>query len=807
MKLSRRNFILSLAGGLVGINLTPLPWKLMDDIAIWTQNWPWVPVPERGRFYYKNSVCTLCPGGCGIKVRKIDGIKENRAIKIEGRTDYPINPGGICPIGMGGLQLLYDESLRFTGPMKRSGLRGSGNFVNISWAKAIATVTSKIKELREKGMPEKIVAIDGGRRNSTCSVMIERLMRAIGSPNYIRIPNMEDTYNIASFLMIGKEVPVAFDLENSDYILSFGCALIDGWGTPGRVINAWRMWHNAATKKDVKIIQIEARISDTASKATEWIAIKPGTETALALGIAHVLIRQGLYDKDFVKESCFGFQDWVANDGQIHMGFKSMVLKRYPPDRVSRITGVPTDKIISIANGFAKAKNPVAIFGREKGDLPGSVYEYMAVMALNALVGGINRPGGLLVQDPLPLKGLPEVDLDGIAEQGLKKGRLDDAGTSKAPFSHSIPDSLAHRANDIEVLMIFSANPAYTLPDGGAFKKALEDIPFIVTFSPFLDDTALMADLVLPDHTYLEKLDEIIWPPGVQYPFYGLSKPVVSPLYNTRHVGDVVIRMAKGIGGNVGQAFPWNAYEDVVKYRVKGLFEAGGCVRYDEQEPIWDMIKKGKTLAKGYSSFEDMWDKLRNNGLWFNVPDVCTKRCKFNTPSGRFEFFSQRLMRYSNNLKEMGIQKKGDEAFMPHYEKLRIETSDYPFKMVPYEIINLSSGWIPSPPFVYKTLFDTQLIRNDSFVDINPKLARKLGLKQGDKILVSSPSGSIKARVNITETAMPDVVFIPMGFGHTGYDEFIKDKGSNPNDIIYGKKDPISGHGIWWTTPVRIVKA
>ena len=117
MELNRRNFIKFLVGGAAGIGATPLPWKLTDDIAIWTQNWPWVPLPPVGEFTHVKSVCTLCPGGCGIKVRKAG----ERAVKIEGRTDYPVNPGGICPLGMGGLQLLYNEDIRFTSPMKRTG--------------------------------------------------------------------------------------------------------------------------------------------------------------------------------------------------------------------------------------------------------------------------------------------------------------------------------------------------------------------------------------------------------------------------------------------------------------------------------------------------------------------------------------------------------------------------------------------------------------------------------------------------------------------------------------------------------------
>ena len=128
LAINRRNFIKLIVGGAVGTGLSPIPWKLADDSSIFSQNFPWVPVPPVGEFTTEKTVCKLCPGGCGIEVRKVD----DRVVKIEGRTDYPVNPGGICPVGMGGLQLLYNEGNRFTGPAKRIGPRGSGKYMNIS---------------------------------------------------------------------------------------------------------------------------------------------------------------------------------------------------------------------------------------------------------------------------------------------------------------------------------------------------------------------------------------------------------------------------------------------------------------------------------------------------------------------------------------------------------------------------------------------------------------------------------------------------------------------------------------------------
>ncbi|MBW1801799.1 MAG: molybdopterin-dependent oxidoreductase, partial [Deltaproteobacteria bacterium] len=398
--ITRRNIIKLILGGAAGIHLTPLPWKLMDDIAIWTQNWPWIPVPPVGEFNHAKSVCTLCPGGCGIEVRKVD----ERAVKIEGRTDYPVNPGGICPLGAGGLQLLYNENIRFTGPLKRIGPRGSGKYAPISWEEALKTLSHRIRSLREKGHPERLAAINGYPLRSSMGLFVDRLIEAVGSPNSIRMPTSEDTAALVNRLMQGNAGPVAYDLENADFILSFGCGLIEGWGAPGRMINAWGLWHGKPDQKRVKIVQIESRASNTASKADGWLAPGPGTEAALALGFAHVIIREGLYDTGFIPNHTFGFMDWTGSDGKGHKGFKTLILEKYSPETVSKITGVEANLIVNVAKDFARAKAPIALFGKGKGELNGNLLECMAVHSLNALVGNINMPGGVLVHEPLPLK-------------------------------------------------------------------------------------------------------------------------------------------------------------------------------------------------------------------------------------------------------------------------------------------------------------------------------------------------------------------------------------------------------------------
>lgn len=820
MELNRRNFIKLLVGGVAGIQVTPLPWKLTDDIAIWTQNWPWVPVPPTGAFHQVNSVCRLCPGGCGIYVRKVD----DRAVKIEGRTDYPVNPGGICPVGEGGLQLLYDKDIRFTRPMKRGGPRGAGVFTDISWDEALGILTDSISHLRSQGKPEALAAVDGNFLGSTMQVLVERFMKSIGSPNYLTIPSCQDTFRMANILMLGNDGPMAYDIENSDFVLSFGSGPLEGWAGAGRVINAWSLLREKALKNKAKVVQIESRASNTASKADHWAAIKPGTEAALALGLAYVLIKENLYRTKFIQEHTSGFEDWTSSDGKKHMGFKTMVLQKYSPEQVERITGLKANEIVSLALGFAKAKSPVALSGKGKGDLNGSLYEFMSIMALNALAGTINQPGGIAVCNPLPLSPLPDMEQDAVAAEGNKKPRLDGAGGVNFPLTPSLINNFAEVVatrdeSPVDTLLVFSSNPVYTLPDGGNFKRALKKIPFIVSFSPFRDETAFMADLILPDHTYLEKMDDMVWPSSLQYPLYGLSQPVVKPIYNTRHNGDVILELARKLGGTVGASFPWKTYEEVLKTRAKGLFQSGpGLVKYDNI-PAWKQVAEGAKIQSDYKKFDQMWEGIKSNGLWYRPEHQFGNWDRlFKTPTDKFEFYSTQIELAINEssksssrektVRAMGIQAVGDEIFMPHYEDPQAAPSDrdYPLLMVPYGVINLASLWFPNPPFVNKTLFADQLRKDDSFVEINPRTAVQYGLREGDLARIKTPSGELQVRATLFEGAMPGILYMLFGLGHTADDEFFRGKGVNPNRIVAPKMDPLSGHPIWWKTPARITK-
>ena len=774
MKLDRRTFIEILvgfsAGAGTGILLTPVNWKLMDDVAIWSQEmWPRYQLgglkgrlPERGEATHEDTVCRLCPGGCGITVRKV----KDRATKIDGRDGYPVNDGGICLLGAAGLQLLYGP-WRVPGPLKRSGKRGSGSFGVISWEEAIDEVVHKLTDLRDNGEAHTVAAILDSDRG-TVSQLFGRFLKAYGSPNFIRAASADDTYEFALRLMQGADGSVGYDLEHANFILSFGSGLIEGWGSPVRVIQAHSKWRSDNGGR-ATVVQIEPRLSNTAAKADNWHPVKPGTEGALAMGLAHVIINESLYDSGFVNNHTFGFEDWSDVTGKIYMGFKSLVLKDYSPQAVSGITGLSVGKIEGLARAFAKADRPLAVWGRGKGTTSGSLYECMAVHALNALVGNINQPGGVTTRPDVATQPWGDVAQDLTASASFNMPRVDGAGSSHYPLTKYLPDRWPHAINEgstgaIKALLVQGADPYFTTPDTTAVAKAFDSIPFVVSFSSYLDETAYHADLILPNHQYLERWEDMPTPVGLQKPVLGLVKPVVAPQFDTRHVGDVLMTIAKAVGGNVSEAFPWEDYETVLK----------------------------ETMG-------DKWAALEKEG--FVEEAVYSPPAVFGTPSGKFEF-------YISAFDQADVKVRNDLDYLPHYEPVEPEgnSEQYPLVLIPTELMRLSGGAVGSPPFCTKTLEENELKGDELFVEVNPMTASEYGLSEGEHAMLTTPKGEAEVLVNLTEGIMPGIVGIPKGLGHAAYDDYLAGKGVSANSLMGAVEDPVSGLCATWGIRAKLTR-
>lgn len=729
MKLSRRCFLSFVIGGATGTALSPLPWKLADDSSIWSQTWPWVPVPPDGETTYVDTTCTLCPGHCGIRVRKVD----NRAVKIEGQEGTTLNAeGGVCLLGLSGLQLLYGPN-RIRKPLKRVGERGQGKWQPISWQQAITEVADKLGAIREQGKPQDVACLVP-TSNGTVAHLFQRFMTAFGSPNCISMPSVEDAHSAVVALTQNTEGSLGLDIENSDCVLSFGSALLDGFGSPLRMM---QMVSRLKAQHGV-LVQVEPRLSNTAAKADIWVPAKPGTEADVALAMAHVIVAKKRFEADFI-DNTEGFKTLTA-----------ILNENYAPEAVAQRSGVKTETIIKAALAFSKAKKPIAIYGRGKGQTPGALKEALAVHTLNILVGNINRPGGVQILPAYDYIDWPGVRTDKTARKGLQEERLDGAGSKDAPYArsraHGFIDAV-HSGTTVQALLVGETNPLYSLPDSIKVKAAFDKIPLVVSFSSFMDETAAYADMILPSHAYLERYEDAPVRAPTARPAVGLCRPVVEPQFNTQHTGDSIIQIAKAMKGTVAKSFPWTDYFSCLK-----------------------------------QTLEFQWDVLKRKGVW--LPEE--KAPHVNTPSGKFVLMNKDLEKIY----------RADIA-MPEGDLL----------LVPYDTIRLTSSYIGAPPFMTKIVPDTVLKGQKGFVHINPKTADQLGFEEGETATLKTSIGSAQVLVHRDHGLMPGLIAMARGLGHTAYDGFLADKGVNVNTIIGPVEDPASGLDAACAIAAQLTKA
>ena len=797
MKLDRRAFLQFTAGAIGGTLLSPLPWKLADDTAIWSQNWSWRPKSQPGETTWEYSICRYCSAGCGIKVRLIDS---KRAVSVTGNPNAPVNRGGVCPLGIAALQLQYSPA-RVSSPLKQTSKRGDPNgFKPISWEQAIGEIVKTMKKLESESETNAVAWITGDT-NGSMPEFIEYFLQNYGSPNHFYMPTSTDNQKLANLVMQGLDQPVSFDLERARLIFNFGANLLEGWGSPVRNMKAFTYsWHNQNTK----LIHFDWRESLTSTKATEWIPINPGTYAALALGMCHVIVKEGLYDRDFVESNCFGFEDWEDKEGIRHKGFKSVVLKEYSPSKVASITGISAEKIAHLARQFSKEQPSLAIWGTSTKNTPGNFYAEMAFLSLNALVGNINKPGGIIQRPSVPLRPFEEAFAEGGHRKELEELRIgkelaEEFPSEKVSIYTALEQINKAEHNLVKLLFLYEANPVYSLAEPETYLEAVNKIDTVVSFSSFLDETSVHADIILPNHALFERWDDFRTPPTVPYAVYGVSKPVLKPHKKTQHTGDVLIKIAKALGGEIAKNFPWSNYESVLKWRAEGIAEEGEG-RALEGEDIEKLLETHASLEPNFKNADELWGKLTSGAFWVKLPDL-TKAPSFKTASQKFEFFAQ-------SLRKRKFKKWNDRLFVANYFPLESsgDKKEFPYLLIPYEIMELTNAQVANPPFLTKLLDDTLLKGEDIFVQVNPATARQAGVREGAKVTLATPVGKGKVRVHISEEVAPGVIAMAAGLGHSAFDEYIKGKGINTNVLTEVQLDPVTGIGTWWATRAKLIK-
>ena len=736
------------------------------------------------------TVCGMCPSGCGLEVRVVDG----RAVKVEGDPLHPLNQGVCCLRGQTSLEALYSPE-RLQHPRVQLGERGSGDWKEISWDEAFNLVASKLDEVRKNGMARTVAFVHGETRGEMRG-LIQRFMQAYGSPNTISTESLgQGTARLAMLLSQGINGMPAYDLNNANYVMTFGGNLLESSRNVMAALGAVAFMRRGRPQRG-KLVAVHPRLSITGIKADEWIPIRPGTYAALALGMANVIINSNLYDLNFVRDFTFGFEDFEDESGTKHQGFKSLVLERYTLERAASITGIPGETIARLAGEFATNRPALAVMPTEAGELAsgGSLYTVLAIHALNALVGSIDCAGGVLVQRFPTVKDWPELPVDATAEASFKQPRIDGAGTPDRILAGSVYQDLGKNIitgdpYPLNILFLYNANPVYELPGGGEFVTAMQKIPFVVSFASTLDESAAHADLILPASTFLETWgDDFL--EGTGYAGVSLRRPVVEAVHDTRDPGDVLLQIAAKLGGTVAQALPWKSYQELMRYRLSGI----------------DME----------------WEKFETNGSWSEMVYFNAKpgspawsnvvgRDRLTAPKdGRFDFFSRELFAILN--------KPEDLACLPHFDipATLQQGSDvaleYPFLLVTQPLITEAPGWQGILPTLQEVIGLQTHVRWSSWVEINPEAAKELDVKDGDLVWVESESGNVQVPVRLYEGLWPNAVFLPPGQGHRTLVRWGRKSpnastvGANPNQLMKAMTEAITGQAVYTPTRVRIRK-
>lgn len=764
---------------------------------------------------WANSICRLCPGGCGIMVRSVDGLP----VGIRGNPASPVNRGGLCPAGYAGLQLLYNPD-RIQGPMRRSGPPESQKWEAVSWEEAWKMIGKKLVSLRSEGMAHHLAFLDGASRGPT-TMIFKQFLTAYGSPNYIRTDGWENRKGAFRFLE-GRDKNPGFDIENAKMVLSFGADLFGAESSPVWFSSHLRGTDQSGSRRP-SLVQIDSRLSITASKADKWVPVAPGTEGLLALGIAYLIIQEGLYDAKFIEENTFGFEDWTDAAGKTHKGFKTLVLTSYYPEAVSRFTGVSMEDIFFLGRRFAANQPGLAIAGKEVANSTNGFYAQLAIHSLNALVGNLGRSGGVTYQGGLPFTGWPEAVLDEMAQLSLKRSRIDQSQSPSFPLARDLPTNLASqilsgRPYPVELLLLHKSNPVFELTDSDNVKKALAKIPLVVSFSSFLDESSEFAHLVLPDSHYLESWQADFDVPYTPFNHFSVGAPVIEPIGHTKPAVESILKLAQAVGGTTSRSLPFPDYLSVIQWAAKKLFQSGQGGIHGERDEAWmEFLRKRGWIDRPYKVFEKFWQALVQKGGWVDTAhSQAFLQHAFDTPSKKFEFYSQTLkqklekdMLGESQLERLKIKARGDEVYLPHHEPPRYAGDEfkYGYYLIPYEISTVGDGTPTNSPLLMEMIGFRQYVRWDTWAEINPETARRIGVSEGDWIWIESAFGKVKVLARIFAGAQPDAVNIPVGLGHTALGRFSKNRGVNPLTLLAQDFDMLSGAPAKSGTRVNIYKA
>lgn len=671
--------------------------------------------------------CRECGPQCGVLVH----VKDGKVVKIEGDPDNPLGSEGmVCPKATASTQLVYHPD-RLKYPLKKVGERGSGKWQRISWDEALDTIAKKFTEVRKTYGAESIaVAVGGSIRRNIAATKI--LADSLGTPNwsYTDVMYCVGPDVLASMVTYGSRISgeLNSDAENSK------CAIC--WGSnPAATYITWlRRALKARLKRSAKLIVIDPRFTETVSQADIWLQVRPGTDGALALGMLNVIINEGLYDKEFVNKWCVGFEELKER------------VQEYPPEKVAEITWVHAKDIKRVARIYATTK-PATIFSMVANEQSfNSTQTCRAVCCLRAITGNIDVKGGNVFPS-VPkgfgaFAGMWFCDKEWrLLPREMEEKRL---GAKEFPLlsGPSSPIGAFHWPTLCQTIltgkpypikaMFIANNVLLAMPGSRDVYRALNKLDFLVVEEWFMTPTAELADIVLPSAHWLE-MDEIV---DRNVSVLTVRQKVIEP------VGECwdELKITYEIVNRMGLKFSiWpglNHYEEFEDFRLRS---AG--------------ITLAELKEKYYITTPMEYKKYEKDG--------------FKTPSGRVEL-------YSSILKELGYDP------LPTYVEPYESPISTPELAKEYPLILITGA----RDVGYRHSMGRQIpwlreLVPEPLMQIHPKTAEKLGIKEGDWVWIETPRGEgrVKQKATLTLGIHPQVVHAP---AHWWYPE-----------------KPAPDHGVW----------
>lgn len=683
------------------------------------------------------SVCMMCPASCGI----LGYLEYGKVIHIGGNPLDPNSRGRVCAKGIAGLNHLYNPD-RIPTPLRRVGNRGEGRWKQISWDEALYEVASRLKALQAERQHHDFILRNAWDLSS--NDLAWRFASAFDSSTIFHQAVLESPNGAFAIHDVSGYSSGVGDVAHSRYILNFG-------GNPYESHSLYvpfiQRLVDARINLGAKLVTFDVRISQTAGKSDEWFPIIPGTDGIVALAMAYVIASEGLWDREFIERQ--------TNTSPARL---LRHLSAYNPRKAESLSGVRASHIKRIAMEFATAKPSLAIQGGGALKHINGTSNQKSILLLNAMVGGLGTKGGFIFPQGYLL--------DPPDPKPQRSRRMN-------PESQNLFVRVARGNQSVGVLLSHMDNPVYSGPNSKTISYVLRDeakIPFHVSIDPFLNESNLFADMVLPEATYLERWDLLSPPPMEGVPYVALRQPLTKPMGSSLPFSEILTELAQRIGNGMERYFGFGRMENYIEAMVRKiprLVDAGGI------------------------------DFLMEKGIWVDSESK-SERKRLKTPSGKFEF-EPSLPAY---------------APIPYHQTLK----EGEFHLVTFEWNVHSHSQTANCKWLMEIVH-----RNPLW--INEETAKRMNLNDGDQVKVTSSLGSLITPVFVTQGIHPRVVALSDSLGRWYYGRTPQGKpfrsqdpetnllwwgkqgaGVHPNPIIPVQQDPVGEGQGWMDTVIKIEK-